>query len=389
MSAPSGSCSLTLTGVGTRNLTATFAGNSSFAGSSDTEPHTVTAAAPPVNQPPTAAFRFDCDALRCEFDSESRDDDGRITAFSWDFGDGGTSDERNPRHDYATAGSYNVTLRVTDDDGATGSVTHQVVTSPPDNREPNADFEVSCTDLTCTFTDRSTDDDGQIVSRIWDYGDGSAPSAVPSHTYAAAGQYTVTLTVTDDRGGTDSRDREARPTNPPAPNQPPTAAFTWSCNELSCSFNSDASSDSDGQVNSYTWAFGDGAGSGDRNPQHSYNSSGTYQVTLTVTDNEGATNSQTQAVSVTAPPPNQPPTATFTATCDGLTCFFDSSGSSDDEGIASRAWTFGDGGEDQGTVVSHTYGGPGTYDVVLSVTDNQGLNNTQTQSIVVTAPTAP
>ena len=357
-------------------------------GASDQSTKTVRVEAPPpANQAPTAAFSFDCDALRCDFDADdSRDNDGRITGYSWNFGDGATGEGREPRHDYAAAGAYNVTLTVTDDDGATGSVTRQITTSPPDNREPDADFEVSCTDLTCTFTDRSTDPDGNIVSRVWDYGDGSPTSSTPSHTYSAEGRYTVTLTVTDDRGGTDTREREARPTAPPAPNQPPTAAFTFGCNELNCSFNSDGSSDGDGQIDRYQWDFGDGSGSDARNPQHSYAASGTYQVTLTVTDNDGASNSQTQSATVTAPPANQPPTASLSVSCEGLTCSFDSSGSSDDGGIAGRGWTFGDGSQDQGVSPSHTYGGSGTYDVILTVTDAQGLSDTETQSVTVTEP---
>ena len=155
---------------------------------------------------------------------------------------------------------------------------------------------------------------------------------------------------------------------------------------MNCSFDSDASSDGDGQIDRYQWDFGDGSGSDARNPQHSYSASGTYQVTLTVTDNDGASHSQTQSVTVTAPPANQPPTAAFNVSCDGLTCSFDSSGSSDDGGIASRSWTFGDGGADQGLSPSHTYGGSGTYDVVLTVTDAQGLSDTETQSVTVTEP---
>jgi PKD repeat protein len=299
----------TFPGPGRYTVTLTATDND---GASDQSTTIVAVEAPPAgNQPPTAAFSFDCDALRCSFDSDgSRDNDGRITTFSWEFGDGGTASDRNPRHDYAAAGSYSVTLRVTDDDGATGTVTHQVTASPPDNREPDADFEVSCTNLTCTFSDRSTDPDGTIVSRVWDYGDGSAPSSEPSHTYSTAGRYTVTLTVTDDRGGTDTREREARPTDPPPPNQAPTAAFTFSCNELTCSFNSGGSSDNDGRITSYEWNFEDGGSSQDPNPQHSYATGGTYSVTLTVTDDDGATDPETQAVTVTAPPPPRGETTT-------------------------------------------------------------------------------
>ena len=75
----------------------------------------------------------------------------------------------------------------------------------PTNNAPNASFSESCTDLSCNFTDGSSDSDGTIVSRSWSFGDGSSSSAQnPSHSYASAGTYTVTLTVTDDDGATDS-----------------------------------------------------------------------------------------------------------------------------------------------------------------------------------------
>ncbi len=83
-----------------------------------------------------------------------------------------------------------------------------------------------------------------------------------------------------------------------------------------------------------------------------------------------------------APPPNQPPAATFAPSCSGLTCSFDSAGSSDGDGtIVQRQWTFGDGNAASGTVVQHTYAAPGSYTVRLTVTDDDGASS-QTQRTV-------
>ncbi|MCA1836999.1 MAG: PKD domain-containing protein, partial [Actinobacteria bacterium] len=71
---------------------------------------------------------------------------------------------------------------------------------PASDAPPNAVFTASCTELSCNFTDGSNDPDGTIVSRMWDYGDGSAHSDVAAHTYTAEGTYGITLTVTDDAG---------------------------------------------------------------------------------------------------------------------------------------------------------------------------------------------
>jgi serine protease len=84
-------------------------------------------------------------------------------------------------------------------------------------------------------------------------------------------------------------------------NQPPTASFTYSCTDLSCSFNGSGSSDSDGSIMSYAWNFGDGTTGSGVTVNKTYASGGTRTVTLTVTDDDGATGSQAQSVTVTAP----------------------------------------------------------------------------------------
>ncbi|WP_185964342.1 pre-peptidase C-terminal domain-containing protein [Aliikangiella marina] len=85
-------------------------------------------------------------------------------------------------------------------------------------------------------------------------------------------------------------------------NELPTASFTSSCNDLSCSFNGSGSSDTDGSIAAYSWTFGDGGTATGASPSHNYSAAGTYTVQLTVTDNDGGTNSTSQTVTVTEPP---------------------------------------------------------------------------------------
>jgi PKD repeat protein len=179
-------------------------------------------------------------------------------------------------------------------------------------------------------------------------------------------------------------------------NQPdnvaPNASFTQVCTGLSCVF-TDGSTDSDGSIASRSWTFESGTPptSVDAAPTVSFAAAGTYTVTLTVTDNEGATDDVSQEVTVTTGTTGTPPTASFTLTdptCTaGTPCGFHST-STDDVAILSTSWQFGDGGTAEGTDATHTYVSAGTYNVTLTVTDDQGLTGTVTQPLTVTAPSA-
>jgi PKD repeat protein len=351
------------------------------------------------NGPPRAEFDWRCDDLTCRFTESSSDADGEVAAWAWEFGDGASSTSREPTHRYATPGSYTVTLTVTDDDGATGASSHEVNPSapapaPPSNKAPKAEFEVSCDDLRCTFTDRSTDEDGSIETREWDFGDGATSSQRnPSHSYQSPGQYDVLLVVTDDDGAAHSRTRTAEPESPAAPpppppppsNQPPQAEFEAECRELRCTF-VDRSEDGDGSIASWEWDFADGATSRERNPSHSYAASGTYQVLLKVTDDDGAADTRTHSVRPEAAPPpppppppasNEPPKAEFKVECKGLTCTFVDESKDDDGTIVRWDWSFGDGATSSEQNPVHTYAGKGNHDVLLTVTDDLGASNTK------------
>src|SRR5712691_4670863 len=176
------------------------------------------------------------------------------------------------------------TLRATAS-GLTDATSSAFNITPPPNQSPVAAFTSSCPTLTCSFSDQSSDPDGSVTSWQWTFGDGTTGSTAqnPSHTYSAAGSYTVTLTVKDNQNASSSP--VSHTVQVTAPNQPPSAAFTASCPTLACSF-TDQSSDPDGSVTSWQWTFGDGTtGSTAQNPSHTYSAAGSYTVTLTVKDN--------------------------------------------------------------------------------------------------------
>jgi PKD repeat protein/predicted RecA/RadA family phage recombinase len=273
---------------------------------------------PPANVLPTAAFTAPtCTAgVPCQFSDGSTDSDGIIASRSWSFGAGANVADANPLRTFSAAGTYPVTLTVTDNRGGSGAVTLQVTVKPV-NTPPTAAFDApTCTaGVPCAFTDGSSDGDGNIASRSWTFGPGATSTeASPGYTFAAAGTYSVTLAVTDDAGASQSISRDVMVK---ASNQRPTAAFSASgCTAgAPCKF-TDGSSDIDGSIVTWAWTFAPGSASADANPTATFNTPGHYSVSLTVTDNAGATQDVTQDV-VVAPatlPTTQPIVLTLTTT---------------------------------------------------------------------------
>jgi PKD repeat protein len=171
---------------------------------------------------------------------------------------------------------------------------------PDNNAAPSANFSSSCTDLTCTFTDLSTDSDGQVTAHAWEFGnEGASAQKNPTYTFASDGQVTIKLTVTDDAG--DDATATKSVTLPlPAAVGGPTANFSVSCSSLDCTF-ADLSTDADGTIVAWAWEFGDGNGSSAQHPGvHHYNVSARTLVTarLTITDNDGLSSTKSTEFSV-------------------------------------------------------------------------------------------
>jgi len=158
----------------------------------------------------------------------------------------------------------------------------------------------------------SVDPDGRIVRYAWDFGDGETGRGVHvTHTYADDGTYTVTLTVRDDRGATDTATATVEVLNPP-----PVARFTWQPEEPVVGqmviFDATGSYDPAGilepkEVVSWHWDFGDGTQGEGQVVEHVYMVPGTYTVTLTVTDDDGASATSESSITVSVPSPPPPP----------------------------------------------------------------------------------
>ena len=317
--------------------------------------------------------------------SGSGDTDGTVSSYAWDFGDGSSGTGVSPSVIYASAGTYTVTLIVTDNGGAKSPAASTSVTVSAGLRPPvaNAGGPYSGTVATAVGFDGtgSRDPDGSIVTYAWDFGDGNTGSGpTPSHAYAAGGVFTVTLTVTDsdnlqDTATASASIADASGTQPPVADAGgPYSGMTG----MAIQFDGSGSTDPDGTIASYDWDFGDGNGTSGATPVHTYAAAGSYTATLTVTDGTGGSDSASASVQV-SDQVNRAPTANPGGPYNvepGEAVAFDGTGSADPDGtIVSYAWNFGDGTVGSGADPTHAYTAEGDYLVTLVVTDDGGLDS--------------
>ncbi len=244
--------------------------------------------------------------------SQSTDADGEITLYTWEFGDGTTATGPNPIHAYATAGSYTITLTVTDDQETTSTFTTVAVINTPTipNKKPQAcihgSFEGYCVNELITFSAAgSNDPDGSINHYLWDFGDNTIQEGyTTSHQYKKIGTYYVTLSVTDNKGVTDSENILIHISKT---NSPP------SIPQIKMSFDQDtdvyrinvASNDSDNDSVQYLIDWGDNTITNssylppclELQTLHTWNEPGLYTIKISARDSKNAT-SETREIIV-------------------------------------------------------------------------------------------
>ncbi|RLB75506.1 MAG: hypothetical protein DRH06_07815 [Deltaproteobacteria bacterium] len=267
------------------------------------------------------------------------------------------------------------------------------------NHRPTCDFDYTPaadltyqTEITFTAKDVNDEDDDAIKSYTWTFSDGGTKTGTSvKHTFTAGGSVWAKLTVEDARGLTGSKQKTLAVTTPPVV---PVAKFTWAPNSPDVGDEvtfTDASTTPTGTtITKWSWDFdGDGTEDSDKqNPKHTYDASGTYEVSLTVTNSDSETDSVTHDVVVASPKP----TASFTyspLTPDvGDTVTFTGTGTAGEATIKSWNWNFGDGiTSNTSRNPKHSYSAMGTYTVSLTVTDDNGeTSNAYTKQIVVGPP---
>ena len=246
--------------------------------------------------------------LTVTFTSTATDADNDSLTLTWDFGDGQVGSGSPVTHEYVNVGTYSPALTVSDGLAEDTSSTSISVTPPGTNQGPIASFTAEPVSgiepLSVTFTDTSTDPDGDPLTASWDFGDGTTGSGSPStHEYTQNGTYYPILTVSDgDLTGTSLAIISVYQ------NQPPVASFTPDKTQVkvpgTVTF-TNTSTDPDGQTLTYAWDFGDGESSTETSPDHTFVQEGFYVVRLTATDTSGA--SVETSLLITAEQ-NKPPT---------------------------------------------------------------------------------
>ncbi|MCB0848426.1 MAG: PKD domain-containing protein, partial [Bacteroidetes bacterium] len=320
-----------------------------------------------VNQTPVASFTKSvssgCTPLTVHLNNTSANTNG--ASYLWDFGNGSTSTDASPDVTYNTAGTYTIQLQVTNASGCTDTTSQTVqVNATPVAIASTADT-TGCTPYLSTFVNNSTNATGYL----WNFGDGvTSSAATPSHTYNTAGNYTVTLIAFNAAGCSDTLVLPQTITI----HQTPIASFTQSattgCAPLSVNFNNTSLQ----EVNAtYNWNFDNGSTSTLSNPSAQFVNSGSYNVTLIVTNTGGCSDTATHSVNVLSTPVANGFT-NDTIGCTPFTVTFTSTSTSSD----SVVWYFGNGQTASGAVTQYTYTQPGIYQPYLVTINSTGCTDT-------------
>ena len=305
--------------------------------------------------------------------------------YAWDFGDGtNTVMGENVEHIFADNGLYEATVTVTDDDG---SSTTQSLTITVNNVAPIIDpwsdetaTEGDLVEFNATFSDPGVLDTHTIE---WDFGDGSTANdtLTPVHIYPDNGIYDVTLTITDKDAASSTNTMTVTVNNA----APAIASLTGDTNVNegdTANFSLTATDPGNDELN-YTWDFGDGEVATGKDVSHTFANNGSYTITATVTDDDGAATSSTIEVTVNNVAPVIDSLTGDTNINEGDTAQFKASATDPGDDTLTYTWNLSDGTELTGEEITHTFTEDGEYDVNLTVADEDGGITTQTLTVTV------
>ena len=305
----------------------------------------------------------------------------------WDLGDGTVvENELNPTHTYTTPGSYIATLTVTDSDGGTDSDTLeiQVNNAAPEITEITGDTNTT-EGAIANFNAAAISYGGNELTYTWDFGDGSTTVAgeTVNHQFADNGTYTVTLTVANDTGETTQETLTVNVDNVAPVVEAGDNQITLEGTTVN--FNGNFSDPGILDTHTIEWDFGDGnTTTGILEPTYTYSQQGTYTVTLTITDSDGAATQDILTVTVNNAAPTITEITGDTNINEGDTANFSAIANDPGNDTLTYTWDFGDGSQPAiGENVNHQFTDNGTYNVTLNVEDADGGITTETLTVEV------
>ncbi len=341
---------------------------------------------------PQSIFSFDPQAL-CTFpDIINFDGSASIGAvtYEWDFDDGSPlSNDAAPTHEYASAGTYNVKLVTTA--GACSDILTTAISTSGLTIGFTQDTTEICKNDVINFQDTSIVKAGAKWQYIWDFGDGSSIDTLytdaVTHQYTKDGNFSVKLVIVTAGGCKDSLEKVNKYTVNPLPGITTISAdVTDGCAPLSTNLSVTASSII--PIQSYSWNFGDGTtASSEQNPTHSFVNPGSYDVTITVTDDKNCSFDSTKIdyINPTFPSPNFTIPARI-CSYNELSTINTSSGAT-----LTYAWEWGDLATSTETSPKHMYQGivsDTSFEITLTATDKNDCVNHITKTIAINHPIA-
>src|SRR5664280_2531273 len=326
----------------------------------------------PVQVYPVANFNTNVTSGYAPLSVQFNDLSENANAWNWDFGDGVNSTDQNPTHTFSAAGNYTINLTASNGNGTSSKLGAITVLEQEQPMYPVANFNTNVTSGYAPLSVQFNDLSENANAWNWDFGDGvNSTDQNPTHTFSAAGNYTINLTASNGNG-TSSKLGAITVLEQEQPMYP-LANFNTNVTNgyapLSVQFN-----DLSENVNAWNWDFGDGVNSTDQNPTHTFSTAGNYTINLTASNGNG-TSSKLGAITVLEQEQPMYPVANFNTNVTSGYAPLSVQFNDLSENVNAWNWDFGDGVNSTDQNPTHTFSTAGNYTINLTASNGNGTSS--------------